>query len=186
MTHTVYASLRFLYGEKGHTGIPVQSTHVKAIQPSVLVLNAGFWNHSFDSQNKPEGEPSRVLRQQLLQACHDAGIPIVLWKTTTAEATGDPYPGATRSTDDTMCQLFQNYSGGGGGCLNVTSWTQWVPKDFYLDRRHFKEPAYRKMNEQLLDTLGIAWSGPHEQSLDKFIPEVDRPVIDQPFIISNP
>jgi hypothetical protein len=146
-------------------------THVKAIQPDVLVLNAGYWKHYFLGDE----EPARVLRQQLLQATLDAGIPTVLWKTTTPRVSGDRYPVETRSTDNTMCQLFKNYSSGSSGCLNVTKWTQWVPKEFYADGIHFLEPVYRKMNEQLLDTLGIVWPGPHDQLLDNFIPKEDRP-----------
>ncbi|KAL7559468.1 hypothetical protein ACA910_017482 [Epithemia clementina (nom. ined.)] len=78
--------------------------------------------------------------------------------------------------DDDDSSAEENQDARGGGCLNISMWTRWMPeRKVYVDKVHFLEPVYRKMNEQLLDTLGVHWDGGDRETwLNQFIPEHDR------------
>jgi hypothetical protein len=112
--------------------------HVADLAPSVLIMNAGKWLHSFDDA---------TFRAEIVNALKDAPIPRVLWKTTTADR-GGRY--TYNETDHAMCELLE--------CLD-TRWTVDVPSNLYVDQGHFTEPVYRLLNEQLLYQLGIKIPG---------------------------
>jgi hypothetical protein len=111
--------------------------HVADLAPAVLIMNAGRWRHPF---------LDAPFRDAIVAALQDAGIPRVIWKTTTADR-GGKYTDAFNETDAAMCNLLE--------CLDTT-WTLDVPSTLYVDWCHFLEPVYRLLNEQLLQQLGIA------------------------------
>jgi hypothetical protein len=110
-------------------------SHVKQIQPDVLILNAGKWSNDLD-----ELEP----RQSLVNATR--GIPRVIWKTTTSNVRG-LYKPQERLVDEAMCGLLE--------CFNISSWSMLLANRFYHDKCHYYEPVYRKMNEELFRFLGV-------------------------------
>jgi hypothetical protein len=111
--------------------------HVADLAPSVLIMNAGKWRHSFHET---------TFRAAIVAALQDVSsiIPRVIWKKTTADR-GGKY--TYNETDMTMCALLE--------CMDTT-WTMDVPSSMYVDQGHFLEPVYRLLNEQLLHQLGIA------------------------------
>jgi hypothetical protein len=111
--------------------------HVTDLAPAVLIMNAGRWRHPF---------LKAPFRDAIVDALQDAGIPRVIWKTTTADR-GGKYTSAFNDTDVAMCHLLE--------CMDTT-WTVDVPPTLYVDWCHFLEPVYRLLNEQLLQQLGIA------------------------------
>jgi hypothetical protein len=111
--------------------------HVADLAPSVLIMNAGRWRHPFLHAR---------FRDAIVTALQDAGIPRVIWKTTTADR-GGKYTNDINETDTAMCNLLE--------CLDTT-WTVDVPPTLYVDWCHVLEPVYRLLNEQLLQQLGIA------------------------------
>jgi hypothetical protein len=117
---------------------------VARIKPNVLVMNAGIWPHDFD---KPD------FVESIVAAINETGIPQTIWKTTSSDKNGrfERY----METDEAMCrhEFFQR------DCLNITGWTSKLNEDHYIDHIHFREPVYRKMNEQLLENLGISQGG---------------------------
>ena len=131
--------------------------HLAKISPSHVVMNAGKWKHNFDD----------IRFASKIKEALDASQIIGVWKTTTSEIHGKYYnvrnwPGENwNKTDHIMCELFAPTSanGGdvvvGGGCLNNSGWTQLLSDRFYMDEKHFVEPVYRKLNEEVLDHLKI-------------------------------
>lgn len=113
-------------------------SHIAALNPEVLVFNAGIWDHSFGSAS---------FRAAFMEALRDTATTgrRVIWKTTTAGNYGDY---TQQASDAAMCDLLQD-------CLNVT-WTTTVPQSLYVDYFHFLEPVYRLLNEQLLAHLSIS------------------------------
>lgn len=112
---------------------------VAKIKPNALVINAGVWAHDFD---KPD------FVESVMAAINETGIPRAIWKTTAAARNGQV---PSQETDVALChhEFFQQ-----SDCLNISGWTSKLNGDFYIDRAHFREPVYRKMNEQLLEHLG--------------------------------
>jgi len=115
---------------------------VGAIRPDALVMNGGKWNHDF-------GDPAFVA--EVVAAIQEVGIPRVIWRTTTADRGGhfEKY----QSTDEVMCAVEELE------CFNVTGWTSKLRGGLYIDQGHFREPVYRKMNEELLEMLGVSMEG---------------------------
>jgi hypothetical protein len=119
---------------------------VKRVKPNVLVINAGKWPHDFDNP---------IFVESVVAAIHATGIPQPIWMTTPSERRLKFR--LYRETDDAMCrhEFFQKHN---NGCLNQSGWTSKLNKNYWIDRHHFREPVYRKMNEQLLTHLGIVSS----------------------------
>ncbi|KAG7346460.1 hypothetical protein IV203_005528 [Nitzschia inconspicua] len=103
---------------------------VVPIRPHTLVMNAGHWKHAIGRDSYRE-RVAEVSKQS---------VPQVIWRTTTADDDGsfDEH----LHTDRAICVELE--------CLNVTGWTSKLDKAFYVDKVHFIEPVYRKMNELLL------------------------------------
>lgn len=123
-------------------------THISQIQPDILVMNAGYWSHSFH-------EPD--VRKKLLEATRKVGIPRVIWKTTTS-ARDSKKRCVMNKADVAMCEIME--------CFDITHRTCLVNTSFYHDDKHFYEPVYRKMNEEffsflevpILSTSTLPWS----------------------------
>lgn len=112
---------------------------VSKIRPSPkLILAAAAWLHDFD-------KPDFVTK--IIHAVNKTvGMENVLWKTATANRRGQIRDKG--KTDRYMCEQLQ-------GCLNVSGWTSKLSKDYYIDEGHFREPVYRKMNEELFLYLNL-------------------------------
>ncbi|KAL7476391.1 hypothetical protein ACHAW6_002272 [Cyclotella cf. meneghiniana] len=113
---------------------------VAMVRPEYLILNAGNWPNNFD---KPE------FVKEVAAAIKDANIPRAVWRTTTPSR-GGKYKKNWLKVDTFMCQ---NKSYWPYDCLDATTWTMQLDSKYYVDEFHFKEPIYRKMNEQLFDFL---------------------------------
>jgi hypothetical protein len=112
-------------------------------KPQFAVLNSGQWNSNFGPH---EGEAVSM-------ALHDSITKLdikPIWRTTTYdekhEILNKKGDDVSLGTDSYMCELF-------GNCLNV-SWTKELDPNNFWDDRHYFEPVYRVMNEQLLDEMG--------------------------------
>ena len=123
------------------------SYHVSNLypKPSHLVLNAGHWRNNFDN---------KTTREKVISALASAGIKSV-WKTTTYTSEHRYHAG---QIDHAMCSLTDL-------CFNL-SWTANVETSFYWGNVHFKEPIYRRMNEQLLGLIdGSAYPNRKETAI---------------------
>jgi len=108
-----------------------------------LILAAAAWNNDFD---KPD------FVERIVHAVKQTvGMENVLWKTATANRRGSIKDSG--KTDKNMCEQLQ-------GCLNVSGWTSKLSSDYYIDEGHFREPVYRKMNEELFLYLNLSVANP--------------------------
>jgi hypothetical protein len=108
-------------------------------KPEFAVVNAGEWSNNFG----PKGE--EVSREFAL-AMEDQHFQKAIWKTTTFRAGGKPMTEDAEATDKYMCDLLPD-------CFDI-SWTKDLRDDLYWDEKHFYEPVYRVINEELLETMG--------------------------------
>jgi hypothetical protein len=114
-------------------------------KPQFAVLNSGEWNSNYGSD---KGEMVSKMLESRIRKLDIRPI----WRTTTYDEKHEILKGSagtsegTLSTDSYMCALF-------GNCLNV-SWTKELDPNNFWDDRHYFEPVYRVMNEQLLDQMG--------------------------------
>lgn len=115
---------------------------VSKLRPYALILNAGLWPNEFNRADFVADVAAAALR--------DAGIPRLVWRTTTAYVEGGVDPQWVR-TENAVCARVDEFE-----CLNVTHWTSKLHPSFYIDGAHFREPVYRRMNEQLFDLLGLS------------------------------
>jgi hypothetical protein len=117
--------------------------HVAKLQPKpdFVVLNAGL--HVNDHQNP-------LLQNAIVSALKTAGI-TGIWKTTTymknKDVHGTRYTPKSKQIDQDMCKLMSQ-------CLDL-SWTKHLNATSYWDAFHFNEPAYKRMNMQLLDLIPL-------------------------------
>ena len=114
-------------------------------RPKHVVLNSGIW-----------GALDEATMDSLARAKNDTGMKLI-WKTTTF-----PRPKSKQALSDKVLQADALMCEKLGACLNV-SWTRHVAaelyqatyntkkKKLYKDNVHFKEPVYRRMNEQMLE-----------------------------------
>jgi hypothetical protein len=127
-----------------HTWDDLFSDYVAKLnpKPQFAVLNSGQWDSDFGPN---EGEAvSKALHESITKLNIKP-----IWRTTTYDENHEILIGddeVTLTTDRYMCELF-------GNCLNV-SWTKEIDPNNFLDDRHYFEPVYRVMNEQLLDEMG--------------------------------
>jgi hypothetical protein len=103
---------------------------VVPVHPQVLVMNAGLWKHNFGDAQYTDHVISAATEK----------IPIVVWKTTSADRSGDFQ--SHLPVDQALCNKLE--------CMNISGWTSLLGKEYYIDTNHFVEPVYRKMNEVLL------------------------------------
>ena len=112
-------------------------------KPDYVIVNAGQFENEFGNANSKSKEVSKKFANALKQL----GIKASVWKTTTYQKGGEGFNKQQELTDMYMCELL-------GNCLDL-SWTKSVVDFLYWDDRHFYEPIYRAMNEQLLAMLGL-------------------------------
>jgi hypothetical protein len=108
-------------------------------KPEFAVVNAGMWSNSFG----PKGED---VSRQFALAMDDQHFKKSIWKTTTFREGGVPMTEDAEATDKYMCDLLPD-------CFDI-SWTKDLRKDNYWDKKHFYEPVYRVINEELLEMMG--------------------------------
>ena len=102
-------------------------------KPQFATFNAGLWGYMFEGNVKQLSD--------LREALYGANITGV-WKTTTGQASAQPNP-ETVAHDSLMCHEMD-------GCLNLTR-TNNLNGAMFWDNIYMYEPAYRKMNEQMLE-----------------------------------
>mmetsp|Transcript_45929 Transcript_45929/g.112050 ORF Transcript_45929/g.112050 Transcript_45929/m.112050 type:complete len:377 (+) Transcript_45929:51-1181(+) len=104
-------------------------------KPQYFVFNSGLWqNHDLD-------EPTILAIREALVENEIVGI----YKTTT-RAKNERGNKNLQPYEQVACEVFP--------CLNL-HWTADLPHRDYLDRVHFSGPAYRRMNQQLLDFINV-------------------------------
>ena len=108
-------------------------------KPEFAVVNAGQWSNTFG----PKGED---VSRKFASALDDQHFRKAIWKTTTFREGGEPMTEDAEATDKYMCDLLPD-------CLDI-SWTKDLRDDLYWDEKHFYEPVYRVINEELLETMG--------------------------------
>ena len=113
-------------------------------KPEYAVVNAGQWSNKF-------GEADPETTKMFVDAMNDQGFKMAMWKTTTFRVKGQPMNEEAHSTDRFMCNRMRN-------CLDI-SWTRDLQDYLYWDDKHFYEPVYRVINEQMLDMMGLLPSG---------------------------
>jgi len=117
---------------------PMNATHV--------MMNAGLWPNNFDR--------NRAARDGILQALERTGL-VGIWRTNSYLTSRELRP-SSASADEAMVGLF------GDNVLNV-SWTRGLETKYYWDDKHFLEPVYRVMNEQLLEMIGYDFPPEYEK-----------------------
>lgn len=134
--------------------------------PDVAVFNAGQWMNHFGKTDDSE---------DFAEALESLGLRKTIWKTTTYRPGGKAMNADTEATDTYMCSLLDD-------CLDV-SWTAMVMDHLYWDDRHFFEPVYRVMNEDLLQHTGYLPVGYAKYDQTKLLKGFGNPI---PKPIMNP
>jgi hypothetical protein len=107
---------------------PLAATHV--------LMNVGYWPHDLDT--------NKQARDSIVNALKKTGL-VGIWRTNSYLHDHSIRPLAEKA-DEAMKGLFDRV-------LDV-SWTYGLDKHMYWDTKHFNEPVYRVMNEELLELLG--------------------------------
>lgn len=110
-------------------------------KPDYMVFNSGLWDHQPEHNEEVSFRDSRK-RNKIVQALKDAGI-VSIYKTTT-KAKGETDP-TMRHYEHEMCEIVDY-------CFDLT-YTSQIPKEYRMDRVHFREPIYSLFNIQLLDLI---------------------------------
>lgn len=116
-------------------------THVAQLnpRPEYVVLNGG-----------PPMEATELA--ELKQSLEDLGCIVqTFWKTTSYRRAAGRIDEEAELNDQHMCEEL-------GGCLDI-SWTKKLKEKLYWDEIHNKEPVYRVMNEDLLESIGYLPNG---------------------------
>jgi hypothetical protein len=112
--------------------------------PENVIVNAGQWSNQFGPQDES-------VSQEFADALVQAKFKRAIWKTTTHKKGGHAMNADVPETDDYMCRLL-------GACFNI-SWTKNLMDHLYWDDRHFYEPVYRVLNEDMLQVMGYLPKG---------------------------
>jgi hypothetical protein len=123
-------------------------------KPEFVIANAGQWSNNF-------GPNGKRVSEQFSGALKNLGIRKSIWKTTTFAKGGELLQQDVPETDSYMCSLLQD-------CFDV-SWTKNVAERLYWDKRHFFEPVYRAMNEEMLQLMGYLPRGYAKIGKDKLL-----------------
>jgi hypothetical protein len=107
---------------------PLAATHV--------LMNAGYWPHDFDTNEQS--------RDSIVKAFKKTGH-VGIWRTNSYLYDHSIRPLAEHA-DEAMKGLFDKV-------LDI-SWTYELDDRMYWDDKHFNEPVYRVMNEELLEMIG--------------------------------
>jgi hypothetical protein len=107
---------------------PLAATHV--------LMNAGYWPHDFDTNEQ--------ARDSIVKAFEKTGL-VGIWRTNSYLYDQSIRPLAEHA-DEAMKGLFDKV-------LNV-NWTYGLDEHMYWDDKHFNEPVYRVINEELLEMIG--------------------------------
>jgi hypothetical protein len=124
----------------------VITNYVRHLQPhpDFVIVNAGQWSNQF-------GPKDKSVSQEFADALVQGKFKGAIWKTTTHKKGGHAMNADVPKTDDYMCRLL-------GACFNI-SWTQNLMDHLYWDDRHFYEPVYRVLNEDMLQVMGYLPKG---------------------------
>ncbi|CAB9510391.1 expressed unknown protein [Seminavis robusta] len=117
--------------------------------PNLIILNAGLWPNNFLYQHDLIDDMVRALPSNTK----------AMWKTTSFGKGGKVLHKSIPETDALLCSKLHS-------CWNQ-SWTQHVTAKYYWDDKHFFEPVYRIMNEDLLEQIGSLPEG--YQRLDRSV-----------------
>lgn len=104
-------------------------------KPTLFVFNAGIWPH--------EDLINVTFQQEIVKALRECQITSV-YKTTTKRRNENTRTWSTYY-EEQLCNLTDF-------CYDL-SWTALVPKKFYTDSAHFREPIYSMMNAQFLSRI---------------------------------
>jgi hypothetical protein len=120
--------------------------YVAAMNATHVMMNAGLWPNNFH-RNAP-------ARDSIFKALDKTGL-VGIWRTNTYLTSHELRP-SSATADEAMTGLF------GENVLNV-SWTRGLQTKYYWDDKHFNEPVYRVMNEQLLEMVGHIFPSEYEK-----------------------
>ncbi len=107
-------------------------------RPTVIVMNVGIF--PLHKENPPEAMIEGMLRL----------APTVIWKTTTYALNDTGELLNSRSSKDQLDLSTCRHPG--VTCLDA-SWTGRLDSRHYWDNKHFREPVYTALNDQLCDIL---------------------------------
>jgi hypothetical protein len=110
--------------------------YVPALAATHVLMNVGYWPHDLDTNEQ--------ARDSIVNALKKTGL-VGIWRTNSYLHDHSIRPLAERA-DEAMKGLFDKV-------LDV-NWTSRLHKQMYWDNKHFNEPVYRMMNEELLEMLG--------------------------------
>ncbi len=107
---------------------------------SIVVLNFGRWGNSYTSE---------MISKAIYDVFTLNEKAIFIWKTTTY-ATEEVVDKSLRHAFDDTDSLFQSFD---VVSIMNTSWTGKVNSSYYWDDKHFREPIYMLLNDQLMDII---------------------------------
>ena len=126
------------------------------LAPTAVVMNAGLWPNNFLYQPPLADSLVQALANLTTTRSPHNNNNVDddehkgcrgMWKTTTYGKGGTVLHESIPPTDQLMCAQL-------GQCWN-TSWTRHVHDSWYWDDKHFFEPVYRILNEDLLAQLRV-------------------------------
>ena len=130
--------------------------YVARLAATHVLMNAGYWPHDFDT--------NKEARDNIVKACQKTGL-VGIWRTNSYLYNQEIRPLAVNA-DEAMKGLF------GDNVLDV-NWTYGLKSKYYWDDKHFNEPVYRVMNEELLEMVGHRFPSNYEkQSLEPLLRDV--------------
>lgn len=109
--------------------------YVAQMNVTHVMMNAGLWPNDFHE----------AARESIMNALSKTNL-VGIWRTNTYMTSRELRP-SSKSADEAMVGMF------GDNVLDV-SWTRKLQTRFYWDDKHFLEPVYRAMNEELLQLVG--------------------------------
>jgi hypothetical protein len=127
--------------------------YVARLAATHVLMNAGYWPHDFDTNKEAHDNIMKALKKTSL---------VGIWRTN-SYLYNQKIRSLAVNADKAMKGLF------GNNVLDV-SWTYGLDPKYYWDDKHFNEPVYRVMNEELLEMVGHRFPSSYKkQSLEPLL-----------------
>jgi hypothetical protein len=120
--------------------------YVTRLKATHVMMNAGMWPNDFYK--------NKQARDSIVRALKKTGL-VGIWRGNTYLVSHEMQPSCAMA-DGAMTNLF------GDNVLNV-SWSRELQQKYFWDSKHFREPVYRVMNEELLEMVGHTFSADYEK-----------------------
>jgi hypothetical protein len=120
--------------------------YVTRLNATHVMMNVGMWPNDFHE--------NKQARDSIVRALKTTGL-VGIWRGNTYLVSHDMQPSCAMA-DGAMTNLF------GEKVLN-TSWSRRLQQKYFWDSKHFREPVYRVMNEELLEMVGHTFSAEYEK-----------------------